>query len=111
MKKYSFIILSFILVASSCVSKKSFVREQKRVKNLQNDSTAAYSNLKNCNSSLNNSNAKVVDLEREKEGIQKSLSNLSSSSQTTIENSKLTIADQTKQKILSINLKNLWQMR
>ena len=96
MKKYSFIILSFILVASSCVSKKSFVSEQKRVKHLQTDSIAAYSNLKNCNSSLSSSNAKVADLEKEKEGIQKSFSNLSSSSQTTIENSKLTIADQAK---------------
>jgi len=38
----------------------------------------------------------VADLENEKLEIQKNLSNLSSSSQTTIENSKMTIADQAK---------------
>ena len=38
----------------------------------------------------------MADLENEKLEIQKNLSNLSSSSQTTIENSKMTIADQAK---------------
>lgn len=89
MKKLTFILLSFILVSSSCVSKKKLLKEQARVKNLQTDSIGTHSNLNSCNS-------KVADLEKEKAEIQKAMSNLSSSSQTTIENSKLTIAEQAK---------------
>lgn len=89
MKTHTFILLSFILVFSSCVSKKKLLSEQKRVKSLQTDSVGAYSSLNNCNS-------KVADLEKEKAEIQKEMSNLSSSSQTTIENSKMTIAEQAK---------------
>ncbi len=89
MKKYSFILLSSIIVFASCVSKKKLVREQKKVKTLQMDSTSKYASLKDCN-------LQVADLEKEKMDIQKSLSSLSSSSQTTIENSKMTIAEQAK---------------
>jgi len=89
MKTHTFILLSFILVFSSCVSKKKLISEQQRVKSLQTDSLSAYSKLSDCNS-------KVAGLEKEKTEIQKEMSNLSSSSQTTIENSKMTIAEQAK---------------
>jgi chemotaxis protein MotB len=89
MKNLILIPLSFIVIFSSCVSKKKFHKEQNRVSVLQRDSIGTHSNLNACNS-------KVTDLENEKSEIQKAMSNLSSSSQTTIENSKMTIADQAK---------------
>jgi len=89
MKTYAIILISIILFSSSCVSKKKFVSEQKKVKNLQTDSIGTHSNLNDCNS-------KVANLENEKAGIQQAMQNLSSSSQTSIENSKMTIADQAK---------------
>lgn len=89
MKKYSFLILGVILIFSSCVSKKKLLNEQAKVKTLQNDSI-------NVHSSLNDCNAKVADLEKQKAEIQNALSSLSSTSQTTIENSKMTIEEQAK---------------
>lgn len=89
MKKYAFILVSFALVTSSCVSKKKLISEQQRVKSLQTDSTGLYTNLNDCN-------FKVANLEKEKAEIQKAMSTLSSNSQTTIENSKMTIAEQAK---------------
>ena len=89
MKKSILIPLSLVIIFSSCVSKKKFHREQDRVSALQSDSTGTHASLNTCNS-------KVADLENEKANVQKSLSDLSSSSQATIENSKMTIADQAK---------------
>jgi len=89
MKTHTFILLGIALVFSSCVPKKKLLSEQQKVKNLQADSIGTHSNLYQCNS-------KVADLEKENSEIQKAMSNLSSSSQTTIENSKMTIADQAK---------------
>lgn len=89
MKAYSIIIVSAILVFSSCVSKKKFVNEQTKVNNLRSDSIGTHSKLGDCNS-------KVSDLEKEKSELQKAMQNLSSSAQTSIESSKMTIADQAK---------------
>ncbi|MES2592844.1 MAG: OmpA family protein [Bacteroidota bacterium] len=89
MKQYTILLASVILIFSSCVSKKKLLSEQQRVKNLQTDSVGTHASLDNCN-------LKVANLESEKSEIQKAMSNLSSSSQTTIENSKMTIADQAK---------------
>ncbi len=103
MKKLSFIFLSAVLVLSSCVSKKKFVKEQNRVKALQSDSVGTHSSLNQCN--LQNAGLKKekAGLETDKTGLEKgkadaekNLQNLSSSSQTEIENSKMTIADQAK---------------
>lgn len=96
MKKYVFILLSSVLVFSSCVSKKKLVIEQNRVKNLQTDSVGTHSSLNSCNSNLKICKSEVAELEKKKTEINKAMSNLSSSSQTTIENSKMTIADQAK---------------
>lgn len=89
MKQYLFITLAFVVILSSCVSKKKLIGEQNKVKALQTDSIKAYNNLNICN-------AQVTDLEKEKLAIQKAMSNLSSTSQTTIANSKLTIEEQAK---------------
>lgn len=89
MKKLTILLLSISVILFSCVSNKKFANEQKRVKNLQSDSSGTHSNLNNCNS-------KVADLEKEKANIEIAMSNLSSNPQTTIENSKMTIADQAK---------------
>ena len=89
MKKYIIIPLSFMIIVSSCVSKKKFHKEQKRVANLQSDSIGTHAGLNDCNT-------KVANLQNEKANMQKSLSDLSSSSENTIANSKMTIADQAK---------------
>lgn len=89
MKIYSIVLLSTIIVFFSCVSKKKLVSEQNKVKNLQSDSIGTHSSLNDCNS-------KVANLEKEKAAIQQAMQNLSSSSQTSIESSKMTIADQAK---------------
>ena len=96
MKKISFILLSSILVFSSCVSKKKLLNEQAKVKNLQADSIGTHSKLNSCNTYLDNCKLEMTGLEKEKGEIKKAMSNLSTSSQTTIENSKMTIADQAK---------------
>jgi chemotaxis protein MotB len=89
MKTYSIILLSTILIFSACVSKKKLVSEQNKVKHLQTDSIGTHVNLNECN-------LKVADLEKEKTDMRLAMMNLSSSSQTSIENSKMTIAEQAK---------------
>ena len=96
MKIITLILLSFILLFSSCVSKKKLRIEQAKVKNLLTDSINTHGSLNTCNSNLKICNSKVADLEKGKEDIQKAMSNLSSASQTTIETSKMTIAEQAK---------------
>jgi len=88
MKKYLIIPLS-LAVIFSCVSKKKFHKEQARVHVLKTDSIGTHNSLTDCN-------AQVASLQNDKSDIQKALANLSSSSQNTIENSKMTIADQAK---------------
>lgn len=89
MKKYLVLSFAFAIILSSCVSKKTLLSEQNKVKALQTDSIQAYKNINICN-------AQVADLEKQKLAIQKAMSNLSSTSQTTIQNSKLTIEEQAK---------------
>jgi len=89
MKKLIVMPLSLVLIFSSCVSKKKFHQEEKRVTVLQRDSVDTHMSLNGCN-------FKVADLENEKSDIQKAFSTLSTNSQNTIENSKMTIADQAK---------------
>jgi chemotaxis protein MotB len=89
MKKISILAISSIICLSACVSKSKFRSSQSRVKNLQNDSTYSYTKLNECNSS-------VLALQQEKESVQKDLQSLSNSSQATINNSKMTIAEQAK---------------
>ena len=72
MKKYTFILLSIILVVSSCLPKGKLLSEQQKVKHLQTDSIDTHTKLTNCN-------LKVANLEEEKEEVQKALSSLSSS--------------------------------
>ncbi|HTA62625.1 MAG TPA: flagellar motor protein MotB, partial [Bacteroidia bacterium] len=89
MKKILVMPLCLMLAFSSCVSKKKFHKEQKRVTVLQRDSTDTHASLNGCN-------FKVADLENEKLEIQKTLSTLSTTSQNAIESSKMTIAEQAK---------------
>ncbi len=89
MKKYTIILLSSIITLSACVSKKKYRGEQAKVKQLQTDSIGTHSSLNNCN-------IKVADLERAKTDIQKSLQELSATSQNSMAISKMTIADQAK---------------
>jgi len=89
MKKYSIILLSSILTFSACVSKKKYRSEQTKVKQLQTDSIGTHTSLNDCN-------IKVADLEKAKAEVQKSLQNLSATSQSSMALSKMTIADQAK---------------
>jgi chemotaxis protein MotB len=96
MKKCLYILLSVALVFTSCVSKKKFLYEQERVRNLQSDSIGTHTSLNECKSSLDYCYTEAAKMEKEKTETEKTLSALSSSSQTTIEISKMTIADQAK---------------
>ena len=89
MKKIIIITLSIIVCLSSCVSKKKFRAAQNDIKNLQSDSIGTHNKLSDCNKS-------VLALQQQKESIQRDLQDLSSSSQETINNSQMTIADQAK---------------
>jgi chemotaxis protein MotB len=89
MKKYSIILLSSVIAISACVSKKKYHSEQAKVKQLQTDSVGTHSKLSDCN-------IKVADLEKSKAEVQRSLQELSATSQSSLEISKMTIADQAK---------------
>ena len=89
MKKYVLVSACFAIILSSCVSKKKFQREQQKVSVLQKDSVGTHASLNDCN-------FKVTGLESEKAALEKSMSELSSSSQAAIKNSNLTIAEQEK---------------
>ncbi|MGZ4058239.1 MAG: flagellar motor protein MotB, partial [Bacteroidia bacterium] len=89
MKNISILIFAGIICLSSCVPKKKLLSSQSRVKTLQNDSITAYNRLNDCN-------ANVLALQKEKESVQKDLQSLSSSSQAAINNSQMTIAEQAK---------------
>jgi chemotaxis protein MotB len=84
------------IALSSCVSKKKFINEQSKVSYLQSDSLKTHNSLENCYSNLSDLNQKVSVLENDKNEIQKEMSDLSSSAKTTINNSKMTIAEQAK---------------
>jgi chemotaxis protein MotB len=81
--------LAVSLLISSCVGKKKFLCEQKRVENLQGDSTSTHALLNNCNT-------KVAGLESENQTMQKDMQSLSTNSKTSLANSQMTIADQAK---------------
>jgi len=89
MKKISIIAISVIICLGACVSKRKFQSAQSRVKELQKDSTGTHGKLNECYST-------VSALQQEKESIEKDLKSLSSSSQATINSSKMTIAEQAK---------------
>jgi chemotaxis protein MotB len=89
MKKYTIILFGFIITLSACVSNKKFKSEQTKVKLLQTDSLGTHSNLSACNIKVNN-------LEKEKAEVQKSLQELTATTQNSLEISKMTIADQAK---------------
>jgi len=94
MKKHIILISGVILLFTACVPKRELISEQKRVKGLQRDSSGTHSQLNDCNS-------QVALLQKDKADLTNSMNNLSSSDQSTIANSNMTIADQAKR------LKNL----
>lgn len=82
-------LLAMVFAFTACVSKKKYHSEQDRVSHLQADSIGTHSNLNDCNT-------KVANLEKAKADIQKSLQDLSSTSQSSLALSNMTIADQAK---------------
>ncbi|HTB32720.1 MAG TPA: OmpA family protein [Bacteroidia bacterium] len=87
MKKYIAILSVLILLFSACVPKKDLIREQNRVSALQRDSTGTHSRLNSCN-------AEVATLEKDTTDLNGSIKNLSSSYQSSVANSNMTIAQQ-----------------
>jgi chemotaxis protein MotB len=83
------LVTGVLLLSASCVSKKKFISEQQRVKNLQSDSTGTHAMLSDCN-------GKVATLEASRKGLESDLQNLSSNSQATIASKQMTIAEQAK---------------
>lgn len=94
MKKYIVILAGILLIFAGCVPKRKLMREQARVKSLQNDSMAVHSNLNYCNSQVNNLQKDTTDLSN-------SIKELSASYNENMSNSNMTIADQARR------LKNL----
>lgn len=83
------ILLCACFSITSCVSKKKFIKETARVKDLQVDSAGTHNKLNECYST-------VAALQKEKESVQKDLQTLSSSSKDSMAKSQMTIADQAK---------------
>src|SRR5579863_8599735 len=94
MKKYIILLSGIALIFNACVPKKELLSSQKRVKNLQADSSGTHSKLNDCNS-------QVASLEKDKMDLKNSMNNLSTNYQSNQANSNMTIADQAKR------LKNL----
>jgi chemotaxis protein MotB len=89
MKNHIIAATILVFAFSSCVSKRKFQSEQKRVGALELDSAGTHASLADCN-------LKSSVLKGEKDELQKAMSDLSYSSQTSIKNSNMTIADQAK---------------
>jgi septal ring factor EnvC (AmiA/AmiB activator) len=85
MKKYLIILSGFILIFNSCVPKRNLLSEQKRVKELQKDSSSTHSSLTDCNS-------QVATLQKDKADLQNSVNDLSASYQS----SSMTVTQQAK---------------
>jgi chemotaxis protein MotB len=94
MKKHIILVSGIILLFAACVPKKELISSQKRVRSLQADSSGTHSQLNDCNS-------QVANLQKDKMDLKNSMNDLSSSDQSAIANSNMTIADQAKR------LKNL----
>ncbi|HTB07361.1 MAG TPA: flagellar motor protein MotB [Bacteroidia bacterium] len=89
MKKYIVLLSVIAIIVTGCVPKRELISSRNRVKKLQNDSTAAYSKLSDCNSH-------VALLEKDKVDLQNSIKDLSVSYQSNQANSNMTIDDQAK---------------
>ncbi|MCD6018770.1 MAG: flagellar motor protein MotB [Bacteroidetes bacterium] len=89
MKAYILLLLCGTICITSCVSKKKFLKEIARVKDLRVDSAGTHNKLNDCYST-------VAALQKEKESVQKDLQALSSSSKDSIAKSQMTIAEQAK---------------
>jgi len=96
MKTYVHIAIGICLFFSSCVPKRQLLSEQNKVKQLQSDSSSTHMKLSDCNGKLDDCNAKVVAMEKEKQDIQSNLEALSSSAESKIAKSNMTIAEQAK---------------
>jgi chemotaxis protein MotB len=83
------VFILMLLTAASCVPKRKLLNEQSRVKNLQRDSTELQKNLDVCYT-------KFANLQKEMESVQKDLNDVTSSSQSKLANSEMTIAEQKK---------------
>jgi len=94
MKKHIILVSGIILLFAACVPKKELISSQKRVRSLKADSSGTHSQLNDCNS-------QVANLQKDKMDLKNSMNDLSSSDQSAIANSNMTIADQAKR------LKNL----
>ncbi|MDF2449043.1 MAG: flagellar motor protein MotB [Bacteroidota bacterium] len=89
MKSLVILILTVGVCFTSCVSKKKYLKEMARVKDLRVDSAGTHNKLNECYST-------VAALQKEKESVQKDLQALSSSSKDSIAKSQMTIAEQAK---------------
>ncbi len=85
MKRYIIVLSGFVLLFASCVPKRDLLSEQKRVKDLQKDSSSTHSSLSDCNS-------QVATLQKDKAGLQSSVNDLSASYYS----STMTVAQQAK---------------
>jgi len=96
MKKYIILLSAVILLFTSCVPKRELLSSQKRVSNLQQDSTGTHSQLNTCNNQLSDCNTQVRGLEKDTVNLHNYTKNLSADYQSNIASSNMTIEDQAK---------------
>lgn len=98
---FAFLSLIFALSFTSCVSGKKFKASQARVDKLQRDSTYAYTQLTDCNTSVRDLKAEKASLLNKNASLSDENASVSSDLKSLSSQSKMTIADQAKR------LKNL----
>ena len=89
-------LLACVLLLGSCVSKGKFLAGENHINRLQADSAQTHSSLTDCNSKLTGAQNDNKGLRDRLNAVEGDLQNLSSSSQSTIAKSNMTIADQAK---------------
>lgn len=89
MKNLQILFVATLLIFASCVPKKKLINEQNRVKALRGDSTELQRNLDVCYD-------KYAVLQKQMDSLKRNLNDLSTTSQSQLANSQMTIEDQRK---------------
>lgn len=93
----SLVIISFLSIAlTSCVTKKKYLASQDWLNKLQRDSSSTHKQLDGCNTQVKTLQDAEAELQRQIAAVQGDLRDVSSKSNQTIAQSKMTIAEQAK---------------
>ncbi len=96
MKNISLILLSTIVILTSCVSNKKYNKSQAHTRDLQTDSLGTHRKLNDCNTLVETLKSERLGMQNDKNDLDQAMLALQSSSKSKDANSKMTIADQAK---------------